>query len=46
MSAATSNDRTVNRCTATVTRLAGALIDVEALLHLAIAIWGCVVVDR
>jgi hypothetical protein len=36
----------VNRRTATVARLAGSLIDVKALLHLAIAIWGCVVVDR
>jgi hypothetical protein len=46
VSAATPNDRTVNRRTATVARLAGSLIDVKALLHLAIAIWGCVVVDR
>jgi hypothetical protein len=46
MGAATSNDRTVNRCATTVARLAGALIDVQALLHLTIAIWGCVVVNR
>ncbi len=46
MGAATPYDRAVNRCTTTVTRLAGALVNVKTLLHLTIAIWGCVVVNR
>ena len=46
MRAATPNDRALNCRTAPVTWLAGALVDVKALLHLAIAIWCGVVVDR
>jgi hypothetical protein len=45
MGAATPYDRTLNRCTATVTWLTGALVNVKALLHLAVAIWCGVVVD-
>jgi hypothetical protein len=46
MGAATPNDRALNCCTTTATWLTGALVNVKALLHLAIAIWGCVVVNR
>jgi hypothetical protein len=46
MGAATTHDRAVNRCAATVAWLAGALVDIKALLHLTIAIWGGVIVDR
>jgi hypothetical protein len=45
MGATASNDRTVNCCTTTVTWLTSALVDIKALLHLAIAIWCRVVVD-
>jgi len=46
MGTATTNDQTVNRCAAPVTWLTGALVDIKALLHLSIAIWRCVVVNR
>jgi hypothetical protein len=46
MSAATTHDRAVNRCAAAVAWLTGALVDIKALLHLSIAIWGGVIVDR
>jgi hypothetical protein len=46
MSAATPYDRTLNCRTTTVTRFAGALINIKTLLHLAITIWCGVVVDR
>ena len=46
MGTATANDRALNCCTATVTWLTGALVDIETFLHPAIAIWCGVVVDR
>jgi hypothetical protein len=46
MGAATTHDRAVNRCAAAVAWLTGALVDIKALLHLTIAIWGGVIVDR
>jgi hypothetical protein len=46
MGAATSHDRALNCCATTVTWLTGALVDIKTLLHLAIAIWRRVVVDR
>jgi hypothetical protein len=46
MRAATPNDRALNCCATTVTWLTSALIDVESLLHLTIAIWCRVIVDR
>jgi hypothetical protein len=46
MGAATPHDRALNYCTTTVTWFAGALVDIKTLLHLAIAIWCRVVVDR
>ncbi len=45
MGAATPYDRTLNCRTTTVTRFAGALINIKTLLHLAITIWCRVVVD-
>jgi hypothetical protein len=41
-----TNNYALNCGAATVARLTGALIDVESLLHLAVAIWRGVVVDR
>jgi hypothetical protein len=46
MGAATPYDRTLNCRTTTATRFAGALINIKTLLHLAVAIWCRVVVDR
>jgi hypothetical protein len=46
MGAATAHDRTVNRRAAAVAWLTGALVDIKALLHLAVAIWCRVVVNR
>jgi hypothetical protein len=46
MGAATPYDRTLNCRTTTVARFAGALINIKTLLHLAVAIWCGVVVDR
>jgi len=46
MSTATTHDRAVNRCAAAVAWLTGALVDIKSLLHLTIAIWGGVIVDR
>jgi hypothetical protein len=41
-----TNNYALNCGATTVARLTGALIDVESLLHLAVAIWRRVVVDR
>jgi hypothetical protein len=46
MGAATTHDRTVNRRAAAAAWLTGALVDIKALLHLAVAIWCRVVVNR
>ena len=46
MGAPPTNNYALNCGATTVARLTGALIDVESLLHLAVAIWRRVVVDR